>query len=115
MLIGKALAADRSKLEPWVPPFFSFAQGVLLYRQRRFEESAAIMNGDAGRVLAPSPSLVLAMNQFHLGQKVEAQKTLEKALKAFDWSPAKADTREAWMHHILRREAEGLIKTASLP
>ena len=55
------------------------------------------------------------MNQFQLGQKVEAQMTLEKALKAFDWSSAKADTREAWMHHILRREAEGLIKTASLP
>jgi serine/threonine-protein kinase len=67
VLIGKALAADRSKLEPWAPPFFAFAEGLLAYRQGRFKESAAILKGDAGRVLGPAPSLVLAMNQFHLG------------------------------------------------
>jgi serine/threonine-protein kinase len=50
------------------------------------------------------------MSQFHLGQKDEAQKTLTNALKAFDWAPAKADHREAWMYHILRREAEELVK-----
>ena len=109
-LIGRAVAADRSKLEFWVLPFFSFAQGLLAYRQGRFDESSAIMKGDAASVLGPAPGLVLAMDQFQLGQKDEAQKTLEKALKAFDWQPAKADSREAWMYHILRREAERLIK-----
>jgi hypothetical protein len=87
----------------------------LAYRQRRFKESAAIMKGDAGRVLGPAPGLVLAMDQFQLGQKDEAQKTLEKTLKTFDWQPAKADNREAWMYHVLRREAERLIKPDVMP
>jgi serine/threonine-protein kinase len=113
VLIGKALAADRSKLEPWVPPFFGFAEGLLAFRQGRFKESAAILKGDAGRILGPAPGLVLAMDQFHLGQKDEAQKTMEKAIQAFDWQQAKADSREPWMYHILRREAEGLIRPIS--
>jgi serine/threonine-protein kinase len=111
VLIGRALAADRSKLEFWLAPaFFRFAQGLLAYRQGRFDETSAIMKGDAAAVLGPAPGLVLAMAQCRLGQKAEAQKTLDKALKAFDWQPARADSREAWMYHILRREAEGLIK-----
>jgi serine/threonine-protein kinase len=114
VLIGRAVAADRSRLESWVPPFFSFAQGLLAYRQGRFEESSALMKGDAARVLGPAPGLVLAMSQFKLGQKDEAQKTLAKALKMLDWQPAKADSREAWMCHLLRREAEGLIKPGSM-
>jgi serine/threonine-protein kinase len=68
------------------------------------------MKGDAARVLGPAPGLVLAMDQFQLGQKNEARKTLDKALNAFNWQPANADSREAWIYHILRREAEALIK-----
>ncbi len=115
-LIGRAMAADRSKLQFWNAPFFfRFAQGLLAYRQGRYDESSAIMKGDAASVLGPAPGLVLAMDQFHLGQKVEARKTLEIALKAFDWQPAKAVSREAWMYHILRREAERLIKAGAMP
>ena len=110
MLIGTAVAADRAQLESWVPRFFSFAQGLLAYRQGRFEESSTIMKGDASVVLGPAPGLVLAMDQFQLGQKDEARATLENAIKAFDWHPARADSREAWIYHILRREADGLIK-----
>ena len=87
----------------------------MAYRQGHFQESAAIMQGDAGRVLGPAPGLVLAMAQFQLGQGDEAQKSLEKAVKSFDWEPSKADAREAWMYHILRREAETLIKSSSSP
>ena len=39
------------------------------------------MKGDASVVLGPAPGLVLAMDQFQLGQKEEARTTLEKALK----------------------------------
>jgi serine/threonine-protein kinase len=67
------------------------------------------MKGTAGTVLGPAPGLVLAMDQFQLGQKVEARKTLEKTLKTFDRRLEIADHREAWMAHILRREAEQLI------
>jgi eukaryotic-like serine/threonine-protein kinase len=115
VLIGRAMAADRSKFGNWVATYFSFAHGLLAYRQGRSIESSAIMKGDAASVLGPAPGLVLAMDQFHLGQKDEAQKTLEIALKAFDWQPAKAVSREAWMYHILRREAERLIKPGAMP
>jgi hypothetical protein len=50
------------------------------------------------------------MDQFQLGQKAEARATLANAIKAFDWHPAKADSREAWIYHILRREADRLIE-----
>ncbi len=115
VLIGRAMAADRSKFGNWVATYFSFAQGLLAYRQGRFGESSAIMEGDAARVLGPAPGLVHAMDQFQLGQKDEARTTLENGRKAFDWQPAKADSREAWIYHILRREAERLIKPGATP
>ena len=115
LLISKAVSADRTKLQSWAPLYFSFAGGFLAYRQGRFKESAAIMNGDAGRVLGPAPGLVLAMDQYQLGQKDEAQKTLEKTLKTLDWQLSKADTREPWMYHILRREAERLFRPDAMP
>jgi eukaryotic-like serine/threonine-protein kinase len=114
-LIGRALAADPSKLENWVPPFFKFAKGLLAYRQGRFSESADIMKGDAAGAFDPAPGLVLAMDQFYMGQKSEARKSFDKALKKFDWQPTKADFREPWMYHILRREAERLIKPGAMP
>jgi eukaryotic-like serine/threonine-protein kinase len=110
VLIGRAMAADRSKFGNWVVTYFSFAQGLLAYRQGRFEESSTIMKGDASMVLGPAPGLVLAMDQFQLGQKDKARATLARALKAFDWQPATAESREAWIYHILRREAAGLIE-----
>jgi serine/threonine-protein kinase len=113
VLIGRAIAEDRSKFDIWVANFFSFGQGLLAYRQGRFDESSATMKGGAGAVLGPAPGLVLPMDQFQLGQKDEARKTLAKALKAFNWQPANADSRESWMYHILRREAEALIKPGS--
>jgi serine/threonine-protein kinase len=112
-LIGRAISTDPSKVERWLPPYFSFAQGLLAYRRGRFDESSAIMKGNAARVLGPAPGLVLAMDQFRLGQEDEARKTLDRALKSFNWQPANADSREACMYHILRREAEALIKPST--
>jgi hypothetical protein len=73
--------------------------------------SAASSNESAG----PAPGLVLAMCQFQLGLKEVPHRTMEKALKEFDWQFAKVDTREAWMYYILRREAERNIKPGAMP
>jgi hypothetical protein len=49
------------------------------------------------------------MAQYHKGQKDQAQKTLLAAVASNDWSAAKATNHDAWIAHILRREAEALV------
>ena len=60
-------------------------------------------------VLRPAPQLAEAMALHRLGRREEARKTLAAAIGRFDWQDAKADNRDAWIYHILRREAEDLI------
>ena len=67
------------------------------------------MNGEAASVMGPSPRLILAMAQHQKGQKDQARKTLAAAISSYDWSASKADNHDAWIAHILRREAEALI------
>jgi serine/threonine-protein kinase len=87
---GSDATADRSKLESWVPPFFSFAQGFLAYRQCRFVESAAIMKGDAATVLGPAPGLLLAMAQCQLGQKTRSPKHIGESAQNFRLAAGKS-------------------------
>src|SRR6516165_6901408 len=49
------------------------------------------------------------MAQHRNGQPQAARQTLAAAVLAYDWRPAQADNRDAWICHILRREAEGMI------
>jgi serine/threonine-protein kinase len=49
------------------------------------------------------------MAQHDRGQKQQARKTLAAAIVAFDWSESQADSRDMWIAHILRRDAEALI------
>src|SRR5262249_41220961 len=65
--------------------------------------------GDASRLPTPAPRLVLAMAQHRRGRNEEARKTLAAAILAFDWRAPRADNRDAWIAHVLRREAEALI------
>jgi serine/threonine-protein kinase len=67
------------------------------------------MEGEASGVMGPAPRLILAMAQHKEGQIKQARKTLATAILAFDWSAAQADSRDVWICHILRREAEALI------
>jgi hypothetical protein len=69
----------------------------------------AIMEGEASTVMGPAPRLILAMAQHAQGLTKQARKTLARAIVAFDWSAAQADSRDVWIAHILRREAEGMI------
>jgi serine/threonine-protein kinase len=108
-LIDRAVTVDKSKVEPWAPPYFLFAKGLAEYRQGRMESAISIMQGEASCVLGPAPRLVTAMAQQRLGQNQEARKTLAAAILAFNWSSANADGQDAWIYHVLRREAEGMI------
>jgi serine/threonine-protein kinase len=107
-LIDRALSADRIKL-PWQLPYFRFAKALAEYRREHHDRALALLDADTQSVLGPAPGLLLAMVECRLGQTDNARHSLNTAISAFDWDPAKAINREAWMNHLLRREAEGLL------
>ncbi len=102
-------AAARGSVPDWIYPYFLFAKGLAEFRQGRLESAIAILNGEASHVMGPSPRLIIAMAQHHLGQKEQARKTLATAVLAFDWRAAEADSRDVFICHIFRREAEAMI------
>ena len=106
-LIDLALAADKSKYG-WAQPYFMFAKGLAEYRQGRMQSSLAIMEGTDPEPLKPAPSSFWPWPNIVLAKKC-ALKTLAAAVLSFDWRPDRADIRDVWICHLLRREAEDLI------
>jgi serine/threonine-protein kinase len=101
--------AAKGSTPEWIYRYFLFAKGLAEYRQGRLASAISLMEGEASRVMGPSPRLILAMAQHEQGKKQQARKTLATAILAFDWNAAQADSRGVWIAHILRREAEALI------
>jgi serine/threonine-protein kinase len=108
-LTERAVAAGRPGHE-LAYPYRLFAEGLARYREGRFDEAIKLMTGEAGSVMGPSPRLVLAMAQHQEGQPEEASQSLAAAIRSYDWSESKADSHDAWIAHILRREAEAMIQ-----
>jgi serine/threonine-protein kinase len=52
---------------------------------------------------------VIAMAQYRKGQEEEARQTLAAEISRFDWGLAQAISRDHWIWHVLRREAEAMI------
>jgi serine/threonine-protein kinase len=107
-LADRAVAA-RGSTQAWIYRYFLFARGLAEYRQGRLASAVSLMGGEASRVMGPSPRLILAMAQHDQGRMKEARTTLAKAVVAFDWGAREADSRDVWICHILRREAEAKI------
>jgi len=107
-LTERAIAAGRAGRE-FAYPYCLFAEGLARYRQGRFDEAIELMTGEAASVMGPSPRLVVAMAQHQKGEKEEANLSLAAAIRSYDWSESNADNHDAWIAHILRREAETLI------
>jgi serine/threonine-protein kinase len=107
-LAERAVAA-KATTPQWIYPYFLFAQGLAEYRQGRFDRAISIMRGDAGTVMGPAPRLVMAMAQYRIGQEEEARKTLAAEIIRFDWGMPHAISRDQWIWHVLRREAEAMI------
>jgi serine/threonine-protein kinase len=84
---------------------FSDALAVQIYVPLRMRT----VTGEASSVMGPSPGLVLAMAQHRQGQKDQARDRLAAAISSYNWSEPKADSHDAWIAHILRREAESMI------
>jgi serine/threonine-protein kinase len=102
-------AAARGSVPPWIYRYFLFAKGLAQYRRGDLTGAITTMEGDGGKALKPAPLLVIAMARHRLGREGEARKALAQAALAFDWSAPHADHRDAWIRHILRREAEAMI------
>jgi serine/threonine-protein kinase len=109
-LASRAVAAAREGHAGY--PYFLFAKGLADYRQGRWDDAIKLMNGEAAKVLGPCPRLVAAMALHRKGQQDQARKVLAAAVASYDWSAAKADSRDPWIAHVLRREAEALILTS---
>jgi serine/threonine-protein kinase len=107
-LVERAVAAKATTAQ-WIYPYFLFAQGLAEYRQGRYDSTISIMRADAGTVMGPAPRFVIAMALYRTGQKEEARKTLATEISRFDWGMAHAISRDHWIWHVLRREAEALI------
>jgi serine/threonine-protein kinase len=109
-----AALTDRAAaiLGPTPPRLYAnsrFALGLAQYRLGRWDSAIAIMTFEASEVMGPCPRLVVAMAQHRSGQPEAARKTMAAAVPSYDWRAAEADNRDAWICHILRREAETLI------
>jgi eukaryotic-like serine/threonine-protein kinase len=107
-LTDRAVAAKEST-PGWIYRYYLFAKGLAEYRQGHLAGAISLMNGEASTVMGPCPRLILAMAQHAQGQAKLARQTLAAAVGAFDWSAPRADRRDLWIFHILRREAEALI------
>ena len=107
-LIDRALAVEKPN-PPWIEPNLRFVKALAEYRAGRMKNAEELLQGETLRVLPPAPSLLLAMVQHRLGQTNAARQTFGAAIATFDWDVAKATNREAWMYHLLRREAEAVL------
>ncbi len=108
-LIDRALAGKHLAPE-WARWYYQFAKGLAEYRQGRLDSAIALCTGDAGKVLRPAPRLIQAMAQYRQGRLADARETLAAAILSFDWRKTDVDHRDDWIVHILRREAEALIR-----
>jgi serine/threonine-protein kinase len=112
-LIDRALAADL-KNDGWLIPYFRFAKALAEYRAENYENARSLLSEDTLKVLGPAPRLLLAMVQHQLSQPDEARETLKIAIADFNWDTRNATNREAWINHLLRREAESMGKDLGL-
>jgi serine/threonine-protein kinase len=109
-LIDRTLAVEKPH-PSWIKPYFGFAKALADYRAGELQNALELLQGDTLRVLGLAPRLLLAMVQHWLGQTGAARSAFNTAIAGYNWDPAKATNREAWMYHILRREAEANLAT----
>jgi serine/threonine-protein kinase len=107
-LSERALASNRPEVKEF-HAYFLFTRGLAELRQGHFDKAIAIMKSEASRVLGPAPRLVLAMALHRSGREQEARQSLAAAVLSHDWRPAPCTDQDAWLYHVLRREAERLI------
>jgi eukaryotic-like serine/threonine-protein kinase len=107
-LVERANADHSKEVAPYVRNF-RIARQLAEYRMGHFDKAIKIANTNSGAVLKPMPQLIQAMALYRNGQTAESQKALSAALLLYDWNADSADAN-AWMFHVLRRQAEKMIR-----
>lgn len=104
----RALKA-KTRVTGWQYQYYQFLKGLAAYRggPQHIDDAIRAMNGL--RAMGPCPKFVVAMARHDQGNDAEARRTLVQAMANFDWRPGKADSRDYWTYHVLRREAESKI------
>ena len=108
-LIERAVHADLPEGQDWTRPYFLVAQGLARYRLDDYDGAVDSIRKDSQKVLGPLPHLVLAMAHQRAGRRAEALRSFTHAVLIFDWDPSQAGGPDAWMYHVVRREAERLV------
>jgi serine/threonine-protein kinase len=107
VLVDRALAAKSTT--SWDYPYYLFVKALADYRNRDVVGALKLADGAASRVMGPCPKLIVAMALKDKGQSADAVRALAGAVVKFDWRPGSADSRDLWIYHILRREAQSKI------
>lgn len=100
--------AAEATVDPHQYPYFLLAEGLAEYRADRFAQVISVLKGRA-LAAGTGPRLILAMAQFRQGDAAAAKASLADAMARFDWSRDQADWPDAWIWHVLRREAEAMV------
>jgi serine/threonine-protein kinase len=108
-LADRAMAQAKSTVPAWRYSYYQFTKGLADYRNGHLDESIKRMGGDTSKVLGPCPKFVVAMALHDQGKDAEARRALADAVPKFDWRPARADSTDLWIYHILRREAQAKV------
>jgi serine/threonine-protein kinase len=108
-LVERAVQADPARSPAWAHAYFRLAQGLARYRLGDFEGATRAIQRDVLAVHGPFPHLVLSMAHRRAGRANEAFRSFVMAVRVYDWSPSRVDSHDAWLYHILRREAEPLV------
>jgi len=113
--VDRALASEQSLPEPtWLMAYYRVAGALAAYRAGDCQLALTLLDASTDNTLGPMPLLIRAMAQHQLGDAADARETLTQALARDEWrSPPLS--REKWMYHILRREAEALIRPGPTP
>lgn len=90
--------------------YYRVAGALAAYRLGEYERALALLDYSAREVLGPVPLLIMAMAHHKLGQEASAQEVWTRVLAHPQWNEP-PNSRERWMSHILRREAQALLDT----
>lgn len=108
--VQRAMASEQRLSETtWRFEYYRVAGSLAAYRGGDDSGALSLLGESSPGMLGPMPLLIRAMAQHRLGDDRDARDVLAQAIASYDWD-ANPATREAWMCHILRREAEAAIR-----